>query len=199
MTRRREGERQAERGGSDDGLRCASDRDPDRERILDRAGPHRCVLERWPVAARPRHAGGVADLDQQLELLGEELVVVVEVVAKSGKDSMKEPRPAMISARPPDSRSTWAKSWKTRTGSSELRTETALDNRMRLVRTATAARTVAGEETRKSGRWCSPIAKRSRPSWSPSSASSRRLRMRCSGLRSPMSANVASPSSMRRG
>ena len=39
---------------------------------------------------------------------------------------MNEPRPAMISARPPDSRSSVAKSWKTRTGSSELRTVTAL-------------------------------------------------------------------------
>ena len=35
---------------------------------------------------------------------------------------MNEPRPAMISARPPESRSTVAKSWKTRTGSSELST-----------------------------------------------------------------------------
>jgi hypothetical protein len=78
----REGQRQAERGGSDDGLRCASDRDPDRERVLDRAWPHGGVLERRPVAARPCHAGGVADLHQQLELLGEELVVVVEVVAE---------------------------------------------------------------------------------------------------------------------
>src|SRR4051794_13683876 len=42
---------------------------------------------------------------------------------------MKEPRPAMISARPPESRSRVAKSWKTRTGSSELITETALVRR----------------------------------------------------------------------
>src|ERR671929_73532 len=32
---------------------------------------------------------------------------------------MNEPRPAMISARPPETRSSVAKSWKTRTGSSE--------------------------------------------------------------------------------
>ena len=43
---------------------------------------------------------------------------------------MKDPRPAMISARPPERRSRVAKSWKTRTGSSELRTVTALVNRM---------------------------------------------------------------------
>src|SRR5262249_14633525 len=46
---------------------------------------------------------------------------------------MNEPRPAMISARPPDRRSSVAKSWKTRTGSSELSTVTALVSRMRLV------------------------------------------------------------------
>ena len=47
---------------------------------------------------------------------------------------MNEPRPAMISARPPESRSSVAKSWKTRTGSSELSTVTALVSRMRFVR-----------------------------------------------------------------
>ena len=35
---------------------------------------------------------------------------------------MNEPRPAMISARPPESRSRVANCWKTRTGSSELST-----------------------------------------------------------------------------
>ena len=43
---------------------------------------------------------------------------------------MNEPRPAMISARPPESRSSVAKSWKTRTGSSELSTLTALVSRI---------------------------------------------------------------------
>ena len=60
---------------------------------------------------------------------------------------MNEPRPAMISARPPDSRSIVANCWKTRTGSSELRTVTALESRMRSVRTAAAPRTTAGAET----------------------------------------------------
>ena len=40
---------------------------------------------------------------------------------------MNDPRPAMISARPPDSRSSSANCWNTRTGSSELSTVTALD------------------------------------------------------------------------
>ena len=39
---------------------------------------------------------------------------------------MNDPRPAMISARPPEMRSSVEKSWKTRTGSSELRIVTAL-------------------------------------------------------------------------
>jgi hypothetical protein len=58
----------------------------------------------------------------------------------------------MISARPPLIRSRVAKSWKTRTGSSELMTLTALVSRMRRVRAAAAARTTAGAETTKSGR-----------------------------------------------
>jgi hypothetical protein len=53
----------------------------------------------------------------------------------------------MISARPPERRSRVANSWKTRTGSSELMTLTALVRRMRFVRSAIAARTTAGAET----------------------------------------------------
>ena len=102
---------------------------------------------------------------------------------------MNEPRPAMISARPPDRRSSVAKSWKTRTGSSELSTETALVRRMSFVRSAAAASTTAGAETAKSGRWCSPTPKTSRPTWSASSTSSMRFRRRSAGL---MSAEVTS-------
>ena len=58
----------------------------------------------------------------------------------------------MISARPPLSRSRVAKSWKTRTGSSELRTDTALVSRRRSVRAAIAASTTAGEDTIRSSR-----------------------------------------------
>ena len=53
---------------------------------------------------------------------------------------MKEPRPAMISARPPDNRSTVANCWYTRTGSSELNTVTPLDNLIFFVRSAAAVR-----------------------------------------------------------
>ena len=89
---------------------------------------------RVDAEAGDRRAGGVpvpghdlaalADRQQQREVLGEQLVVVVERSSRTaGSDSMKEPRPAMISARPPESRSSVAKSWKTRTGSSELSTD----------------------------------------------------------------------------
>ena len=94
---------------------------------------------------------------------------------------MNEPRPAMISARPPESRSTVANCWKTRIGSSELITLTALVSRIRFVRTAAAASTVAGAETAKSGRWCSPTPKTSSPTSSASSISSIRFRSRSSG------------------
>ncbi len=94
---------------------------------------------------------------------------------------MKEPRPAMISARPSESRSRVAKSWNTRTGSSELSTLTALVSRIALVRSAAAASTTAGAETAKSGRWCSPTPKTSSPTWSASSISSIRSRSRCAG------------------
>ena len=53
----------------------------------------------------------------------------------------------MISALPPESRSNVANCWKTRTGSSELSTETALVRRMFFVRVAAAASATAGEET----------------------------------------------------
>ena len=94
---------------------------------------------------------------------------------------MNEPRPAMISARPPESRSSVANCWKTRTGSSELSTETALVRRIRSVRAAAAASTTAGAETAKSGRWCSPTPKTSSPTRSASSISSTSSRTRRSG------------------
>ncbi len=103
----------------------------------------------------------------------------------------------MISARPPEIRSSSANCWNTRTGSSELSTVTALDSLIRSVLAAIAASATAGEEIRKSGLWCSPSANTSSPSWSASTASSIRSRIRCSGLMPELrSANVATPSSM---
>ncbi len=59
---------------------------------------------------------------------------------------MKEPRPAMISARPEDRRSSVENCWKTRTGSSEERTVTALVSLIRLVCSAAAASATTGAE-----------------------------------------------------
>ena len=63
-------------------LRRPADGDPDRQRVLQRARVDAGVLERRAVLARPRDALGLAQLQQQIELLGEQLVVVVEVVAE---------------------------------------------------------------------------------------------------------------------
>ena len=98
---------------------------------------------------------------------------------------MNDPRPTMISARPPESRSTVENSWNTRIGSSELSTVTALVSRIRFVRAAAAASTTAGVETAKSGRWCSPTPNTSSPTSSASSISSMRSRRRCSAPISP--------------
>ena len=100
---------------------------------------------------------------------------------------MNEPRPAMISARPPESRSTVANCWKTRTGSSELEHADGAREPDPLRPTAAAASTVAGAETAKSGRWCSPMPKTSSSTSSASSISSIRFRSRSSG-RPPLSA-----------
>ena len=142
--------RQAEPPGADRGLGRSADGDPDRQRILQRPRVYAEAVERRTVLSRPGHVLGLPQLEQELELLGEQLVVVDEVVTKSGNDSMNDPRPAMISARPPEMRSSAAKSWKTRTGSSELMMLTALVRRMFLVCSVAAASTTAGEETTKS-------------------------------------------------
>ena len=44
---------------------------------------------------------------------------------------------------------------------------------------AMPASTVSGEETAKSSRWCSPMPKKSSPTWSASTASATTLRITC--------------------
>jgi hypothetical protein len=63
------------------------------------------AIERRTMPALPSDLRLSADCEQEIELLGKQLVVVVEVVAEQRKDSMNEPRPAMISARPFEMRS----------------------------------------------------------------------------------------------
>ncbi len=78
----RQRQRQAERAGAHHGGRRAADRDPHRQRVLDRARVHAGVIQRRPVASRPRDPLARSDPQQQLELGGEQLVVVLEVVAE---------------------------------------------------------------------------------------------------------------------
>jgi hypothetical protein len=92
---------------------------------LDR--PHDLRVRHRADAELNEKAVVVEELVLEEDLLDDLLRGADEVRAapNSGNDSMNEPPPAMISARPPESRSIVAKSWKTRTGSSELRTETS--------------------------------------------------------------------------
>ena len=75
--------RQAQRAGAERRFRCAAHGDPDRQRILHGAGidAHPAV-QRRTMPARPREAFVLTERDQQLQLLLEQLVVVVEVVAE---------------------------------------------------------------------------------------------------------------------
>ena len=94
---------------------------------------------------------------------------------------MYEPRPAMISARPADSRSIVANCSHTRTGSSEDKTVTELVSRICRVTAAAAASRIAGADPTKSLRWCSPTPNTSRPAWSAARACSMISRTRCRG------------------
>ena len=75
-------QRQPERAGAHHRGRRAADGDPHRQWVLHGPRPHAGAGERRAVAAGPRHALARAQRQQQLELLGEQLVVVVEVVAE---------------------------------------------------------------------------------------------------------------------
>jgi hypothetical protein len=83
----------------------------------------RQIGDRRAVHPGPRDALVFPELEQEAELLGEQLVVAPEIW------------------------SSVAKCWNTRTGSSELRTVTALVRRMRRVRPAAVARTTWGTDT----------------------------------------------------
>ena len=78
----RERHRQAERSGARRRGRVAADRDPDRQRILERPRVDAGAVERRAMAPGPGDVLRLAQLQQQLELLDEELVVVGEVVAE---------------------------------------------------------------------------------------------------------------------
>ena len=78
----RERHREAERPGAGSGSGVASDRDPDRERVLRRPRVDARVVEWCAKAAGPGDVLRLAEAEQQVELLGEQLVVVGKVVAE---------------------------------------------------------------------------------------------------------------------
>jgi hypothetical protein len=82
----------------------------------------------------------------------------------------------MTSARPPDTAFNVENRWYTRTGSSELSTVTAEPRWMFSVRAAIAANTTSAESGM-SGVWCSPMPKKSRPTWSARTPCSTTLRI----------------------
>lgn len=142
-----QGQRQAEGARANDGSRRSTDGDPEGEGALHRAGIDAATVDgRGMASAGPGEDGALADGQEHFELLGKQRIIVGEVVAEEGKLSMKEPRPAMISARPLETRSRVANCWNTRTGSSELSTVTALDSRIAEVLAAAAPRSTAGAE-----------------------------------------------------
>ena len=196
-------------------LRLAAD-DRERHRQAERAGARRptaaCRRRRPRPAAGPGPAAGrrrgrrsarrwrpdqvtrsrSRSGEQQLELLGEQLVVVVEVVAeqREGLDERAAPGHDLGPA-----------------AGEQVERREVLEDADGIVRAEDADRarqpdalrararrrpsTTAGAETAKSGRWCSPTPKTSSPTWSASSISSSRSRSRCCGL-------IVGPSRVRR-
>lgn len=72
----------SEHPGADDGLRVTAAGEPDGQRVLHRPRVHRLVHQRRAEGPGPGHALVVAQREEQVELLGEQGVVVGEVVAE---------------------------------------------------------------------------------------------------------------------
>ena len=78
----RERHRQTEHPGAQRRLGRAADRDPHRQGLLERPRVDAAVVDRGPVAAGPADLLGLAQREQQPQLLLEQLVVVAQVVAE---------------------------------------------------------------------------------------------------------------------
>jgi hypothetical protein len=78
----RDHQRQAERAGASEGARRASDAEPDRQRVLQRARVNSLAGEGSAVLARPVNMRVLADVQKQIELLGKERIVVFELQAE---------------------------------------------------------------------------------------------------------------------
>ena len=87
-------QRQPQRAGPHHRLRRAADGDPDRQLVLIRARIDAAIVDRRTQIARPADPFVFAQRQQQLELFGEQRVVVAEVVAeqREGFDERAAPR-----------------------------------------------------------------------------------------------------------
>ncbi len=97
----RKRKRQAQHAGADDGLRCAANRDPDRQFVLIGARIDATVADGRPVVARPRHTLTLPKSEKQVKLLGEELVIVGEVVTEQREGFDEGPSPGHDLRTPP--------------------------------------------------------------------------------------------------
>ena len=75
-------QRQAERARADEGCWCSAGAEADWELRLQRARPDALSGERRTVFALPLDAGFIAEVEEEVELLGEEFVVELGVVAE---------------------------------------------------------------------------------------------------------------------
>jgi hypothetical protein len=73
------GQGETEGAGARKRLRGSADSDPDRQRILHGAWVHGLAGERRPVLACPVDVGLRTQLKEQVQLLGEKLIIVIEV------------------------------------------------------------------------------------------------------------------------
>src|SRR3989442_1649302 len=81
----RDHQRKPERPGANESLRGPADAEPDRKWILQGSRVDALAGERSTVPSGPMHMLVFTDLEQEIELLGEERVVVVEVEAEQGE------------------------------------------------------------------------------------------------------------------
>src|SRR6266404_5887233 len=78
----RDHQRQPEFASANKGVRCASDPEPNRQRILEWARVNSLPGECGAVFARPVDMRVLANLQEQIELLAEERIVILELQAK---------------------------------------------------------------------------------------------------------------------
>src|SRR5258707_12722755 len=74
-----------EHAGANKRARCASDTEPNRQRVLQRARINSLAGEWRAVFARPVNVRVVADVEKQIEFLGKERIVILEFESEEGK------------------------------------------------------------------------------------------------------------------